>query len=196
MSGTKYEDYVRNDNLIPHGILDMYIGRSSLENRRLNEVVYYDQENGEAIPSFENPEEMAAKPYGGNPIELLGPAGGWIASSIELAKLVVLIDGGSNVKDMLPQRLINQMVDDTNFRGPLGWKTVTKSGDWIRTGSMAGTSAMIKRQADGTSWIVIFNASNWKGSRFPVEIDAFMRRIEKRVDAWPRQDLFSLYTLN
>jgi hypothetical protein len=165
-----------------------------LEDRRLNEVKYYDHQTGKPFLRLKS-EEMAAKVWR-NPIELLGPAGGWIASSIELAKLVVLIDGWSNVKDILPQHLINQMVDDTKFRGPLGWKTITKNGDWIRTGSMAGTSAMIKRQADGTSWVIIFNASNWKGSRFPVEIDAFMRRIENKVDAWPRQDLFSLYNLN
>jgi CubicO group peptidase (beta-lactamase class C family) len=190
VTGKKYEDFVRKEVLIPAGIMDMHIGRSYLSDKRINEVKYYESEESPMIQAYDGSGRMVPKPYGGNPIELLGPAGGWIASSIELAKLMTLIDGFRTVPDMLPQSLINQMVDDDELRGPLGWKVVKKNGDWIRTGSMAGTSAIMKRQSNGFSWVVIINSSSWKGPRLPAYINYMMGKIEKKISIWPKTDLF------
>jgi hypothetical protein len=99
-------------------------------------------------------------------------------------------DGLSDIPDMLPHNLINQMVDDKFFRGPLGWKVVKDNGDWIRTGSMAGTSALVKRQSNGFSWVVIINTSSWNGPRLPAYIDGMMDKIERRINNWPNHDLF------
>lgn len=191
VSHKSYEDFVRNDVLIPNGIFDMHIGKSFLEDRRPNEVKYYEAEDSQLIPAFDGSGKMVPKPYGGNPIELLSSAGGWVASSIELAKLMVMIDGFKSYPDIIPHSLINQMVDDTKTRGPLGWKTVKKNGDWIRTGSMAGTSAIMKRQSNGFCWVVLINTSSWKGPRLPAYINYMMGKIEKKNLAWPKNDLFT-----
>jgi CubicO group peptidase (beta-lactamase class C family) len=190
VTGKKYEDFVRNEILKPVGITDMHIGRSYLADRRINEVRYYESEESPMIPAYDGSGRMVPKPYGGNPIELLGPAGGWITSSLELAKLMVLIDGLRSVPDMIPQSLIDQMVVNDKLRGPLGWKVVKDNGDWIRTGSMAGTSAIMKRQSNGFSWVVIINSSSWKGPRLPAYVNYMMGKIEKSVLSWPKQDLF------
>lgn len=190
VTGQSYEDYVTNKVLKPVGITDMHIGRSFLSERRLNEVKYYESEKSEMVSAFDGSGRMVPKPYGGNPIELLSSAGGWIASSVELAKLMVLIDGFRNVPDMIPHNLINQMVDKENFKGPLGWKVVKDNGDWIRTGSMAGTSAIMKRQSNGFCWVVIINSSSWKGPRLPAYINYMMGKIEKKITKWPKNDLF------
>ena len=190
VSGRSYEDYVCKEVLKPIGITDMHIGRSFLSERRFNEVKYYESEKSEMVSAFDGSGRMVPRPYGGNPIELLSSAGGWIASSVELAKLMVLIDGFRNVPDMIPQKLINQMVDKEDFRGPLGWKVVKDNGDWIRTGSMAGTSAIMKRQSDGFCWVVIINSSSWKGPRLPAYVNYMMGKIEKNISKWPKQDLF------
>ncbi len=189
-SGKKYEDFVINDVLKPQGILDMHIGRSYLADKRINEVKYYEAEDSPMIPSFDGSGTMVPKPYGGNPIELLSSAGGWIASSVELAKLMVLIDGFRSVPDMISGHLIDQMVVNKDFKGPLGWKVVKKNGDWIRTGSMAGTSAIVKRQSNGFGWVIIINSSSWKGPRLPAYVDYMMRQIEKKITLWPKNDLF------
>ncbi|MDD2305310.1 MAG: serine hydrolase [Prolixibacteraceae bacterium] len=189
-SGKKYEDFVINDVLKPQGILDMHIGRSYLADRRINEVKYYEAEDSPMIPSFDGSGTMVPKPYGGNPIELLSSAGGWIASSVELAKLMVLIDGFRSVPDMISGHLIDQMVVNKDFKGPLGWKVIKKNGDWIRTGSMAGTSAIVKRQSNGFGWVIIINSSSWKGPRLPAYVDYMMRQIEKKITSWPKKDLF------
>jgi CubicO group peptidase (beta-lactamase class C family) len=189
-SGKKYDDFIINDVLRPYGILDMHIGRSFLSDKRTNEVRYYEAEESQLIPCFDGSGRLVPKPYGGNPIELLGAAGGWIASSIELAKLLVMVDGFRNVPDMIPGYLVDQMVVNKDFRGPLGWKTVKKNGDWIRTGSMAGTSAIMKRQSNGFGWVIIINSSSWKGPRLPAYVDYMMRQIEKKITHWPGTDLF------
>ena len=189
-SGKKLEDFVVNDVLKPQGIVDMHIGRSYLANRRQNEVKYYEAEASPMIPAFDGSGRMVPKPYGGNPIELLGSAGGWISSSVELAKLMVLIDGFRNVPDMIPHNLIDQMVVNKDFRGPLGWKVVKENGDWTRTGSMAGTSAIMKRQSNGFCWVIVINSSSWKGPRLPAYVDYMMRKIEKKITNWPQNDLF------
>jgi len=190
VSGKKYEEFVRNDVLKPIGITDMHIGRSYLSDRRINEVKYYESQESPMIPAYDGSGRMVPKPYGGNPIELLGPAGGWIASSPELAKLMVLIDGLRSVPDIFSQSLINQMVVNDKLKGPLGWKVVKDNGDWIRTGSMAGTSAIMKRQSNGFAWVVVINSSSWKGPRLPAYVNYMMGKIEKSISAWPKQDLF------
>jgi len=190
VTGKSYEEFVRDDVLKPVGITDMHIGRSYLSDRRFNEVKYYEAEASPMIPSFDGSGTMVPKPYGGNPIELLSSAGGWIASSMELVKLMAMIDGFRSFPDMIPQNLINQMVVNKDFKGPLGWKIVKDNGDWIRTGSMAGTSAIMKRQSNGFSWVVIINSSSWKGPRLPAYVNYMMGKIEKSVKNWPKQDLF------
>jgi len=191
VTGKKYEDFVRNDVLKPIGITDMHIGRSYLSDRRVNEVKYYESEESPMIPAYDGSGRMVPKPYGGNPIELLGPAGGWIASSPELAKLMVLIDGLRSVPDIFSQSLINQMVVNDKLKGPLGWKVVKDNGDWTRTGSMAGTSAIMKRQSNGFAWVVVINSSSWKGPRLPAYVNYMMGKIEKSIATWPKQDLFN-----
>lgn len=189
-TGKSYENFVRDEVLRPVGITDMHIGRSYLSDRRTNEVKYYESEESKMIPAFDGSGRMVPKPYGGNPIELLGAAGGWIASSAELAKLMVLIDGFRNNPDMIPHNLINQMVENKFFKGPLGWKTVKDNGDWIRTGSMAGTSAIMKRQSNGFCWVVVMNSSSWNGPRLPAYVNYMMGKIEKKITNWPHHDLF------
>jgi len=188
-SGQSYEKFVREQVLKPAGITDMHIGQSYLSGRRFNEVKYYESEESQPVPCFDGSGRLVPKQYGGNPIELLSSAGGWITSSIELAKLMVMIDGFNTVPDMIPHSLINQMVEEDELRGPLGWKIV-KDGDWIRTGSMAGTSAIVKRQSNGFCWVVIFNTSSWKGPRLPAYTDFMMRKIEQKITNWPQKDLF------
>lgn len=190
VTGRKYEDFVCSEVLKPAGITDMHIGRSYLTDRRINEVKYYEAEESPMIPAFDGSGRIVPKPYGGNPIELLGPAGGWIASSVELARLMVQIDGFSDVPDMIQRHLIQEMVVDDEINGPLGWKVVKDNGDWIRTGSMAGTSAIMKRQSNGFEWVVIINTSSWKGPRLPAYVNYMMGKIEKNISNWPSRDLF------
>ncbi len=193
VSGQPYADYIQNEILSLNGIYDMHIGSSFESGRLPNEVKYYEPEKSPLIPCFDGKGQLVAKVYGGNPIELLGPAGGWVASSVELAKLLVMIDGNNKVKDIVMPRLHQEMVCDERTRGPLGWLKINKDGSWWRTGSMAGTSAMMKRCTNGMSWVVLFNSSSWKGTSFAHEINGIMTKVLANVKTWPDQDLFNYH---
>jgi len=195
VTGKPYESYVRENILIPNGIVDMHIGNSYRKNRYPNEVQYYEQEGSLMIPEYNGSGCLVERSNGGNSIELLGTAGGWVSSAIELARLITLIDGESGVKDILSRKSIREMTNNTYAKGPLGWKSISHNGDWYRTGSMAGTSAMLKKQHDGLSWIFISNSSSWKGSRLPGDINRLMSKITSRVKEWPDRDLFKYYPI-
>jgi CubicO group peptidase (beta-lactamase class C family) len=195
VTGEPYDAYIRKHLLIPNGINDMHIGSSYRKNKRPNEVCYYEPTDSKAIPECNGSGVLVVKSNGGNSIELLGAAGGWISSSVELAKLVTLIDGGKHVHDILSRNSIREMTDHTFAKGPLGWKSVNDNGNWYRTGSMAGTSAMIKKQPDGITWIFISNSSSWKGSGLSTDIERLMNKIIPNIRKWPDRDLFQYYPL-
>ncbi|MCW0482135.1 serine hydrolase domain-containing protein [Gaoshiqia sediminis] len=196
VAGKPYEAYIRENILIPNGIRDMHIGKSFQDERFPNEVSYFEQEGSLPIPEYTGSGRLVTKSNGGNPVELLGAAGGWVSSAVELARFITLIDGQPGVEDILSEKSIREMTDNTYAKGPLGWKTALDNGDWYRTGSMAGTSAMLKRQQNGLTWIFISNSSSWKGSLLPAEINRLMNKVTSRVKHWPERDLFLHYPID
>lgn len=192
VSGTDYETFVRKDVLEPAGIVDMKLGGSFIEQALPNEVRYYQPEDGQPIESFDGSGRMVPKTYGGNDIHLLGSAGGWLASALDLMKLVVVIDNDPTVKDILSPESIREMtrVDPTGL-DPLGWRTTNERGEWWRTGTLPGTSALVKRQSNGISWVILSNTSNYKGPRLAIEMDRLMTKILLKVNQWPNYDLFA-----
>lgn len=192
-SGMPYEDYIRNHILIPNGIYDMHIGASFQSDKRTNEVNYWVEEENDSIPCFDGSGQLVSKANGGNHIELLGAAGGWICSAVELARLITLIDAQDRVPDILSRESIEIMTNQKRTEGPLGWKSIYSNNAWIRTGSMAGTSAAIKRMENGYTWVFISNTSMWKGSKLDRNINYLMTSILHRTKHWPEQDLFNYY---
>ncbi len=192
VSGMDYESFVKKEVLEQAGIVDMNLGNSFLEQALPNEVRYYQPSDGEPIESFDGSGRLLLKTYGGNDIHLLGSAGGWLASALDLMKLMVVIDNNPKIKDILSPESIREMtqVDPTGL-DPLGWRTTNENGEWWRTGTLPGTSALIKRQANGISWVILTNTSNYKGPRLAVEMDRVMSRILLKVDRWPNYDLFA-----
>ena len=192
VAGTGYESFVKSEVLAPAGIIDMQLGNSFFEQALPNEVRYYQPEDGQPIESFDGSGRMVPKTYGGNDIHLLGSAGGWLASVIDLMKLIVVIDNNSNVKDILSSESINEMTQvDAKGLDPLGWRTTNENGEWWRTGTLPGTSALVKRQSDGISWVILSNTSNSRGPKLAIDMDRIMSHILLKVDQWPNYDLFS-----
>jgi hypothetical protein len=137
---------------------------------------------------------MVHKCYGGSNIEGLYGAGGWVASPSELVKFVAAIDNHPNVPDILSKKSIEKMVESGPGMLPIGWAKTYKGGDWVRTGSLSGTSAMLRHQTDGYTWVFITNTSSWKGSNFSKLIDGFFKKEINKVSMWPERDLFEKLT--
>ncbi len=190
-TGMEYESYVRQEILFPLGIKEMRIGKNLLEDRFENEVKYYDLASAERFNPLNTANRIIPKAYGGNNIETLGAAGGWIASPVEILKLVVAIENETNVPNLLSPETI-ELMTNTRLSGghPFGWAGTDGQGNWWRTGTLAGTSALVMRQSDGISWAVFFNSSTFRGTHLSREISREMKTALNKLEQWPDHDLF------
>lgn len=165
VSGKPYEEFIREEVLKPAGCYDMHIGGSYYSDRRDNEVRYYTHEgDGKFVEEYNGSGVMVERCYGGNNIPLLAGAGAWCGSPAEIARLVASIDGRPEVEDIISADAVAQMTEyfdkDTYS---LGWNDTTPEKGWSRTGTLAGTSALVKYFPDGECWILITNTSTWRG---------------------------------
>lgn len=206
VTGMEYEEYVQFAILHPLGIYDMHIGKSFYDERLPYEVRYYDLNNSPLIWSYNGSKDLVPAEYGGNNIELLGAAGGWVASAPELAKLMIAIDGFDSRPDILSEKTIAYMTHTKSHTNKLiGWRGADGHGTWWRTGTLAGATSLIMRNKNETNWVVLLNTTTKKRSRIHNQISRTMFRALREVDEWADYDLFhdeitasidSDYTLN
>ncbi len=191
-SGVNYELFVKTNVLYPLEIFDMQIGGSYSHERLDLEVKYYEPDDTYLVKDYMDDNKEVPRSYGGNDIKTLGAAGGWIASTTDLLRLVVAIDGFEKPADILSTNSIHEMSTTELIGGsPLGWRGVRR-GYWYRTGTLAGTSALVVRQDDGLSYAIVFNSNSWKGPSFANDIKYMMDRTLAKVEDWPDYNLFEL----
>lgn len=128
VSGKKYEVFLK-EALAEAGITDIHVGGDKSE-RRSNEVIYYSQ-NG----------------YNGyvNDMPVIAPAGGIIASTEQMLKLLTYIDGKDNVPDILTPEIRTMMLTPSQSSTyALGWNVGHRlyPDSWFHTGNLAGTATM------------------------------------------------------
>jgi len=192
VSGMEYEQYIKTNLLFPLGIFDMRIGGSHLHERAELEVKYYEPTPTFMVADHSGAEGEVLRTYGGNDMYALGAAGGWIASSTDLMKLLLAIDGFDTYPDFLKAESVNTMVDtESNNYGPLGWRRI-RNNAWYRTGTLAGTSALMVRKDNGISYVVLFNTGSWKGPALANDILKMMDRGLNKIEQWPDYNLFEM----
>lgn len=190
-SGQGYVDYVTSEIFKPAGITDIYMGKNHMEEKLPNEVIYYEQRNAGKVHSFYAKNKLVERTYGGNDIELLGAAGGWIATAPDLMKFISLIDGDETTPDILSKETLNLMTNPLLSGGhTIGWSGTDGRGNWWRTGTFAGTSVVMMRQANGFSWVILTNTSTWKGTKLSREFNREIQASLAEVESWPEYDLF------
>lgn len=190
VTNTSYESYVTTQILNPIGIYDMHLGKSRLEDLYDNEVKYYGLKNERKTYSSIEPNKKVEKYYGGNSLESLEAAGAWVTSSAELAKFLVYIDGHEKRSDILSSESIQKMTNIKKGMRPYGWSGLDANNTWWRTGTLSGTSALVKRQNDGITWVFIMNTTPKYGARFPKRINKAMITGLNTIKKWPGYDLF------
>ena len=192
-SGMRYEDYMQKYVLNPAGCYDMHIAGTYYKDRRPNETKYYMHQGSIPVYEYNNSGRMVEKCYGDTDIPRLAGAGAWCGSAAELSRLIASIDGMPHVKDILSKKSVDFMTrEQPDHQYSIGWNYTPKKGrPWIRTGSLAGTSALILKYDDGQCWILITNTSTWKGHGFSNDSMAFFEKMRKKyMDSMPKQDLF------
>jgi CubicO group peptidase (beta-lactamase class C family) len=194
VSGMTYEEYCQKNLFEPQDIFDFELARNIYSQRSPYEVQYFEPSNAIPKKSIYGSGELVPASNGGNDIEALGGAGAWIGTAPDLLKFVMSVDGFDDVPDILSKETIKFMTDRNNGLAPIGWKGSTSNGYWWRTGSFAGTSAMVRRYPDGLIWVALFNTNTWKQSKFPTNVSSMMSRAITRTGEWNSENLFD-YTL-
>ena len=97
------------------------------------------------------------------------------------------------VKDIISEESVAAM---TEYFDPqtysLGWNDTKPTGEWTRTGTLGGTSALVKYFPDGECWVMITNTSTWKGPGFTRYTEALFRKCrELYSSSLPERNLFS-----
>ena len=191
-SGTDYITYIKENILRPAGCYDMHMAYNTSDRKYPHEARYYEPENEKTIPSCDGSGQNVPKSDGGNDVRGLLGAGGWVGSPAEIARFVCAIDGLGGTDDILKPSSVQQMTKNVRGRLPIGWINTYGRGNWTRSGSFAGTSAMVKRQKNGTTWVFVTNTSTWAGSKFPKKIENMMSRALSSVNGgFPDRDMFS-----
>ncbi|MGW8316509.1 MAG: serine hydrolase domain-containing protein, partial [Bacteroidales bacterium] len=192
-SGMPYQDYVMMNLLMPIDIHDMHVGRSYYQDKFPNEVRYHSSVGAMTTYDMDGSGKHVPIYYGGNNMELLGPAGGWVASAPELVKFLTAIDGFPEQPDILKPETIALMTDpEFSGRGLFGWRGTDNHGTWWRTGYLTGSSALVVRQRNGINWVVMTNTSTYKHSDIHRYVSSMMFSAVNRVKEWPGIDLFTM----
>ena len=193
-SGMKYEDFMQKYVLHPAGCFDMHIAGTYYKDRRPNETKYYMHQGSIPVYEYNNSGRMVEKCYGDTDLPRLSGAGAWCGSATELSRLIASIDNMPHVKDVLSKQSIDFMTkEQPNHDYSIGWNYTPQSDNrpWIRTGSLAGTSALVLKYPDGQCWILITNTSTWKGHGFSNDTMAFFEKLRKKYMAtMPKRNLF------
>ena len=192
VSGKSYEHFMQEDVFRPAHCYGFAIAGNYEDELKEGETHYYLQPDTEPVPSFDRKYAEVEKCYGGNNITGLQGAGAWIGTTPELSRLMATIDARGSITDILSPESIEKMTryyDDSTFG--IGWIDCDQEGVWTRSGTFAGTSALIKMYPDGECWILVTNTSAWRGSKFTRNISGLFRQLRRRFSAkFPQRDLF------
>ncbi len=191
VSGMPYEQYVKDSVLAPIGCHDIHLANNYSEGFRENEVDYYEVKEAEPVPAFDGRDSLVMKSHGGNDVHGLYGAGGWVASPVELLKLVSAINKCPVKSNFLSSETVDFMTPYDKEAKPAGWAS-SNSKIWLRSGSMSGTSALIKAQEGGYTWVFLSNSSSWNGPGLTRQMNRDITKAILRVKEWPKVDYFSL----
>ena len=189
LSGKPYETYIKENLLAPIGIDNMHVGGDLKKDKRPNEVTYYANEPGK-------------NPYGGSmKVSRMDAHGGWIASPIDLLKLLVRVDGAPNKPDILSKKSMDDMTSSVSWKSTrgLGWVVDppnTANPWWVHNGSFRGSRAWLRNRSDDVHTAAVINtsASDIGGrtltSALLYEVLKPITKLLKAKKAWPTYDLF------
>ncbi|MEA5006817.1 MAG: serine hydrolase domain-containing protein [Rikenellaceae bacterium] len=164
VSGKDFETYLK-EVLATAGITDIHVGGDRSQ-RRTNEVVYYSQSGTNGY---------------GNEMEVIKAAGGVIASTEEMMKLLFHIDGLAGVPDIITASTRTEMLTPSPVynRYGLGWRMNHSyyPGAYYHGGNLAGTATMWVMGSTGNINCIILCNSRSYISTFDDELYGLMKDV-------------------
>jgi len=171
LGGQPYEAWVRRNVLAPAGITRMEIAGDTLADRKAEEVVYY-----------------GGSPYA-MPVARMDAHGGWLASPLDLTRLLVRVDGRPAKPNLLSatSRATMLAASPQNSGYAKGW--IVDSASQSHNGAFAGTIAFAWIRNDGHSAAVFANTRP-VGDEFAFGMRAMDDGLIDDVTTWPTWDMF------
>jgi len=201
VTGRTYDDYVRQEILLPVGARDTYLGKT-LREQRLPGEVFYDVEGrkGRAIlgPDLG---KLVLLPYGTWCLEAMDSHGGWVSTAPDLVRFAAAFDHPDQCK------LLQAKSIDTMFACPTGAAGHHKNGkekdvfygcgwhvrphgqsvcDTWHDGQLAGTSTLLARHGGANlTWAVLFNGFSSRKTAPADLMDPLLHTAALAVTEWP-----------
>lgn len=208
VSGKTYEQYVKEEIFAPLGITAPRIGKSLESERADGEVTYYVVDDGRGIavtgPAGGNEGEKVPVSYGVWRQETLDAHGGWIASTIDLAKFgsaFDLVEEGKATRGKLlsaesMRAMLAPRVEMKNPEGKVtghygyGWmlKQDETLGDYAaHGGALPCTAASLIHFPNGLNVAVLFNLGQAAdGKTFLArEVETGLLKSTGQIQKWP-----------
>jgi N-acyl-D-amino-acid deacylase len=204
VSGQSYADFTANQVLAPAGITRMREGKSLAKDRASGEVRYYDYPGASLATSvFPSPPTEVPGPYGGFNLEAMDSHGGWIASSVDLLKLVNSLDGLRPPTLLQPSSMALMtgrpdppVTQRTPVYYGMGLEIRKLEGgqeNWWHEGGLDGSETEMARYANGAAFAVLFNSRPENSDGFGADIDQMLGSLATTTSNWPSGDLFSQF---
>ncbi len=159
VTGKKFMKYLQEDIYTPLGITGIDGGNNNSPKK--GEVNYYGQDGKNAY---------------GNDVEAGVAAGGVIASTPALMKLMAHLDYGTKVKDIFKKETLDRMytaIDVVDTDGDafdqyaLGWRiNYSNYPDWavLHGGTLAGVSTIWARSIDNVNGVILCNSRSYNNN--------------------------------
>jgi CubicO group peptidase (beta-lactamase class C family) len=182
---SKYAEYVKDEILRPMGILNMTL---ALDERQEHEVKYYDPGDPDGPYQFH--------------VNRRDSVGAWIATPIDLTKMLTTVNGLPGRPDFLNQTSIDIMFKKSPIKNSSYAKGFTvrsdRNGliDAAKDGGYSGTASFVNINfRNKTTYAIVVNSEMPVNERLRggIDLKALMDNLTFPIEEWPAFDLFPEY---
>lgn len=204
-TGRPYEQAM-HELLAGAGVHGLLPARSAPAQRAAGEVSYFDHPAADLVRPVDDRAgiDRVARPDGGFAIESLAGAGAWVASAVDLLRVLAAVEGLDGRAPLLDATMRAEMTarpDRPDAERAMayyakGWKVrPTRDGgaNWWHEGALPGSAAYLVRLSNGVSYAALFNARPQDVDAFFADLDRTLFAAQARVAAWPAENLFEAF---
>lgn len=196
-------EFILSEILHPIGVNTTIPGKSKLEERLPNEVIYYDY-NGELSPSVFDTSKMVPISYSYYMKPMIS-SGGWISRPIDMVKIILSIDGLNNPPDILKKETIDLMITvPKNIKTRYSMGMYVTNNNWYHDGAETwGTSAMWVKTANNVCFAIACNTLPTINGTEEEKYEAMKKYLREliglfpksfeKITSWPNINLFENY---
>jgi len=205
VSGQPFEVWMQEHILAPSGITSMAIGGTTLAQRMPDEVRYYGQPGEPTRPSVYPNAGFVPTAYGSYYLRAMDAHGGYIATSDDLVRFMLAIDGARGPALLTPAMVqamettprppaIGAGAGNADTKTGLAWDAPEVEGghEWVHAGALEGsTASWTYRNPAGV-------AIAWVINTLPADLYAFLgdainglKAKVPDITTWPETDLFA-----